>query len=393
MGNYNEAQQLLQQLKPIINQCIETHPSVNSAFKGQKAVVWEAADTQAKTVKVKLLGDIFNPDIEPLTLRYNLGLESFLSNAIPKQTIVWVYYNYSLNNAVILYDGSMSIGNNSINPNLLINPDSAINQRGITTLLNGVGFMSDHWYKSVGGNYVQIDIQDGIYTITTKNNYTSASRVFGQIVENGIALRGKTVTFSVNVLNEQPNYYFLQIYVLNANKTVIANSTATLLNRIGLNYITYTIPTNAFYVQANIVIGLANAPINSFVRFEEPKLEIGVEPTPYSPPNPAEELLKCQRYYQVQNYSAIALSTYQMYNPSVKFLTMRTIPTPVLRAISDTGNISQEINTIYDLTTHTEINIGRTIQYVTVNSGIINSVGLFTVNHIYLFQVAYDAEL
>lgn len=334
---------------------------------------WNVTTQYQKLNKVRYVSTS-GSGITLLAKKANKGVEPFVSQGWQD---VWMVENY---------DGG------SVIPNLLINPDSAINQRAITTLLNGVGFMSDHWYKSVGGNYVQIDIQNGIYTITTKKNYTSASRVFGQIVENGIALRGKTVTFSVNVLNEQPNYYFLQIHVLNANKTVIANSTATLLNRTGLNYITYTIPTTAFYVQANIVIGLVNAPINSFVRFEEPKLEIGVEPTPYSPPNPAEELLKCQRYYQVQNYSAIALSTYQMYNPSVKFLTMRTVPTPVLRAISDTGNISQEINTIYDLTTHTEINIGRTIQHVTVNSGIINSAGLFTVNHIYLFQVAYDAE-
>lgn len=183
------------------------------------------------------------------------------------------------------------------NPNMIINPDSAINQRGITTLLNGIGFMSDHWYKIAGGNYVQIDIEDGVYTITTKNNYTETTRVLGQIIENGIALRGKTVTFSVNVLNAYSDYYFLQIHVLNAQKTVIANSAGVSLNSAQIKSVTYTVPDNAVYVQANIVVNLATAPINSFIRFKEPKLEIGEVPTLYSPPNPAEELAKCQRYY------------------------------------------------------------------------------------------------
>lgn len=109
MANYNDAQQLLQQLKPIINQCIESHPLVKKAMKADKAVVWAKPNTTEKTVQVKLLGDILS-DSKPLTFDYNARMESFLINAIPKQTTVWVWYNYSLSNGVVLYDGAMSIG-------------------------------------------------------------------------------------------------------------------------------------------------------------------------------------------------------------------------------------------------------------------------------------------
>ncbi len=110
MANYNEAQQLLQQLKPIINQCIESHSLVKKSMKADKAVVWAKPDTTLKTVQVKLLGDLFNPDIQPLTIDYNARMEGFLINATPQETTVWVWYNYSLSNGIVLYDGAMSIG-------------------------------------------------------------------------------------------------------------------------------------------------------------------------------------------------------------------------------------------------------------------------------------------
>lgn len=109
MANYNDAQQLLQQLKPIINQCIENHPSVKSAIKAKKAVVWEQANTTNKTVKVKFLPDIFNEEVEPLTFSYNPQMETYLTNAMPKQTTVSVWFYQSLSNGIVMQDGAWSI--------------------------------------------------------------------------------------------------------------------------------------------------------------------------------------------------------------------------------------------------------------------------------------------
>lgn len=105
MANYNDAQQLLQQLKPIINQYIEKHPAVKSAIKAQKAVVWASPNTNEQTVKVKFLPDVFNQEVEPLTFPYNPQMESFLVDAIPKQTVISIWYYQNINNGIVMQDG------------------------------------------------------------------------------------------------------------------------------------------------------------------------------------------------------------------------------------------------------------------------------------------------
>lgn len=110
MANYNDAQQLLQKLKPIINQCIEKHPSVKSAIKAQKAVVVEnGVNTTSKTVKVKFVADIFNEDVEPLVFPYNPQMETYLTTGTAKGKVVSVWYYQSIQNGIVMQDGAWSI--------------------------------------------------------------------------------------------------------------------------------------------------------------------------------------------------------------------------------------------------------------------------------------------
>ncbi|MDE6060711.1 MAG: hypothetical protein K2G31_04505, partial [Clostridia bacterium] len=204
--------------------------------------------------------------------------------------------------------------NTGSNRNLLDNSDFAINQRGIYTLLNGTGFMADRWYKAVGGDFVQVDIVGSKCTLTAKKNLTSASRCFGQAIECSDLLKGKQVTFSVNVVS--PNSYaVIQMHALNANKGVISSSSQKALATTGLHSITWTVPQDCIYLQVNIVIDLPRIPINSFVTFDSPKLEPGEVVTLYTPPNIAEELSKCQRFYFDTCYdlaSASAIAPYSV---------------------------------------------------------------------------------
>lgn len=103
MANYNDAQQLLQQLKPIINQCIENHPSVKSAIKAKKAVV-DSVDTTNKTVTVR-----FPFDSSLTTLPYNPQMESYLTAGTVKGEAVSVWYYQSISNGIVMQDGAWSI--------------------------------------------------------------------------------------------------------------------------------------------------------------------------------------------------------------------------------------------------------------------------------------------
>lgn len=107
MANYNDAQQLLQQLKPIINQCIENHPSVKSAIKVKKATVADIenpVNTINKTVTVR-----FPFDSSLTTLPYNPQMESYLTTGTVKGKAVSVWYYQSLSNGIVMQDGTWSI--------------------------------------------------------------------------------------------------------------------------------------------------------------------------------------------------------------------------------------------------------------------------------------------
>lgn len=102
MTNYNDAQSLLRQLKPIINQCIENHPLVKSAIKAKKATV-DSVNTPAKTVTVR-----FPFDSSLTTLPYNPQMESYLTTGTVKGKTVSVWFYQSLSNGIVMQDGAWS---------------------------------------------------------------------------------------------------------------------------------------------------------------------------------------------------------------------------------------------------------------------------------------------
>lgn len=103
MVNYKDAQSLLQQLKPIINQCIENHPLVKSAIKAKKATV-DSVNTTTKTVIVR-----FPFDSTLVTLPYNPQMESYLTTGTVKGKTVSVWFYQSLSNGIVMQDGAWSI--------------------------------------------------------------------------------------------------------------------------------------------------------------------------------------------------------------------------------------------------------------------------------------------
>lgn len=103
MANYNDAQQLLQQLKPIINQFIENHPSVKSSIKAKKATL-DSVNTTTKTVTVR-----FPFDTTLITLPYNPQMETYLTTGTVKGKTVSVWYYQSISNGIVMQDGAWTI--------------------------------------------------------------------------------------------------------------------------------------------------------------------------------------------------------------------------------------------------------------------------------------------
>lgn len=95
MALYNDAQQAKQILVNLINECISENETVKSCIKARRAVVTTAANTTVENkVGVKLIGD--NAEI---FLPYN---STFQASDLTVDTLVSVWYNYSLNNGIVM---------------------------------------------------------------------------------------------------------------------------------------------------------------------------------------------------------------------------------------------------------------------------------------------------
>ena len=192
------------------------------------------------------------------------------------------------------------------NPNLLINPDFRINQRGISSPT--VAFGVDRWI--------------GTYTVSDNTIVFSQTEQFMiQLIENIDSLIGREATATV--------YYDDGT----ADKGTAAISDTT--------YFFATSRTHCLVYVDNGIKGLeiwAAAPCN----IVGVKLELGSIATPFVPPDPATELAKCQRYYY-STYQGVpagtptsyanelvltAISANRFNHTTIDFpTTMRTTPT------------------------------------------------------------------
>lgn len=186
------------------------------------------------------------------------------------------------------------------NPNLLINPNFAINQRGQTSY-SGAVYGVDRW-KGIGANVTATLVANGIQIIGTGTSNTYIK----QIVETNLA--GKTVTASckLSAINSGDGGRFAVYYSLNGTSWTLINGMS--IATAGISNLTVTIPANAVYVSVDVGVRPS-----SDVVFEWAKLEIGEIATSFSIPSIAEELQKCYRYYkkimnlQQQGYSGLGI--------------------------------------------------------------------------------------
>lgn len=161
---------------------------------------------------------------------------------------------------------SSYLGTKFSNPNLLINPDFKINQRGVTSY-EQQGYSVDRWKI-----WRVTATQNTSGEITVKNDKYTDTGAFLQYLEN--ATEGDST---------------LSCYVTSVSGTVTmeADDNSQVVLKQGLNIVHTSKSTKAFtfYLKQGTSITL-----------KWTKLEQGKVATPFISPNPAEEMMKCQRY-------------------------------------------------------------------------------------------------
>lgn len=213
------------------------------------------------------------------------------------------------------------LGNKFSNPNLLINPDFKINQRGsstYTTTSESPIYTVDRWMLSRGKATVN---SDGTVTVTATGGTTNKEGYFQQKLENAIS---GAYTVSMEVVSISGT---VRIAIDGEWKTVTS----------GKNVFQGVNSSNNFDS-----VGLQLS-VGASITLKYMKLEQGKVATEFIAPNYADELIKCKRFFQVLNVFEGFVASVSYWNLYTKFYVgaMRTTsPTIISNVSSATINLS-----------------------------------------------------
>ena len=208
------------------------------------------------------------------------------------------------------------LGNKFSNPNLLINPDFKINQRGATSY-EDQGYSVDRW--KIWKVTVTPSTNGGITIKSDK--YTETGNVL-QYFEN--ATEGD-ITLSCYVTSVSGTV----IMVSSEDSQVTDNNPKVVLKQ-GLNVLHTSKNTGAFIIFLNQ---------GASVALKWVKLEQGTVATSFIAPNSAEELIKCKQFYNRIYFFHVFYSATSNFDYSFSHVvqSMRTKPTATLSQSSSSG--------------------------------------------------------
>ena len=180
--------------------------------------------------------------------------------------------------------------------NELDNPDFRVNQRGQNEY--STGYTVDRWYISTDKCKAAPET-NGI-RLTATATLTSNTHAFWQ--NNEFPLAPGKYTLSLNVL-EVSGVWSARIRTVNASGDYV-NSYYTSVLHNGINKVSVDLSEGEYISAVSIGFNKGTEAGNS-LKLAWAKLEGGSLATPFVPPDPATELAKCQRYYQVRTTNDI----------------------------------------------------------------------------------------
>ena len=184
---------------------------------------------------------------------------------------------------------------NYSNPNLLINPDFRINQRGQAEYTSG--YTVDRWYSP--GKCSAAPISGGV-KLTSTVTASSTTHAFWQDFE--FPLPPGKYTLSLKAA-DVTGVWAARIRTVTAAGDYV-DSYYTPRLQAGINSVTVELPDSEYISAVSIGFNKGNEAGNS-LKLAWAKLEGGSLATPFVPPDYAAELAKCQRFYQVRTTNDI----------------------------------------------------------------------------------------
>lgn len=231
--------------------------------------------------------------------------------------------------------------NEKANPNLLINGDFQVWQRG--TSFNNSGYSADRWFVTSDKGISAVKNENGI---TIKNTEVGAWHNFETRIEVPSSLRGEKVTFSINFNN---SYMYRQLYVHDRsnNKNILSKNVDS---EVLSDSVSFIIPNNCSILTIGIQL---QEVFNSEMNIKNAKLELGTVATPFVPRPYTEELALCQRYYQIIK-NGIAYPLAFWFNSNLDFLIPLSTPMRKKPTISIPDGKSISVKNFDDNTVFTD---------------------------------------
>lgn len=247
------------------------------------------------------------------------------------------------------------------NPNLLINGDTQIWQKG-TSFLNIQGYTADRWYYICYDNVPLGSVSKDTDGSIKMTNFNTVQNHIQQIMETNISekLAGKKVTLSadIKVSNMTKGSLFLQLLsslsIDSINYTgYTTDKLAISLSDVSSEYkrfsFTFTVPSNTKtlvpQIGSNSSIGNGIVNSNCIVNIRNIKLEIGDKATPFTPRLYSNEERDCKRYGEpiIRNYRATGFTNSNGYFViDYPFFVEKRVP-PTVNKPTDYTNIIEVI--------------------------------------------------
>lgn len=279
------------------------------------------------------------------------------------------------------------IGQLSID-SLLVNGNFKINQRGQTTYPPTTSkwqYTVDRWCHRYNSTITSLS-GGGVHVSCTNPNDKQDTFSLWQKVENYADYAGKTVTLSCKIKNHSGNKITICM-------TDGIGKAYREISEDGIYYTTLKVSENPTFLQ--VYFGRNSGSAQEY-DIEWVKLELGSIATPFVPPDPAMELLKCQRHY-CGNYidgtafmggcSVGSTQNANIVNVPVMFpAEMRATPTVTIKEVVDV--VSSEH--MEEKTTFTAGNVSKKgFSYINAADGVISTV----LGTNYYISYTADAEI